>query len=307
MPDIITTTFNKYYKPTNDYWTPVTYTGIKISTLSILKITKTLKDELVNTVVDNLHKEHPHIERVLFKYIVLTTFFEDGILVTPLEAIYYCKSAIDLFSINSALSTYAYPQAIKERIRQFIRANSNSAAPLTLFNYLGKGVIYKYFRDIKRLNVPESYNNSVVMAMIYDLGLPLFIEYLSNQCNRQVILDNLKYDFYLYLKGCIPLATELDSEQYLLKKYTISEIDALLNLLHLEVTTNYYEPLIFTRYDKQSSSLCPNSLKFIENADIYSKFVRIESIRRRSLIQDSRYIITEAFKDACRRYKEELT
>jgi hypothetical protein len=303
MTDLITDTFNAYYKNEPDYWTPIKYIGKRINVLSILKISAQLKNNLVSNVTDSLVKDYSSIEPDLFRYIISTTFITDGILLTPLEAIDYCKKASSLFCTDSVLSTYAYPQTIRLRIKNTLQAISPFNKEYSLFNYLSLGTICKYYKDIKNVNIAIELVPKNILDVIYETGNKLFIKYYVSDARRDKILSNLTYDFYLYLKNSVVLSDTPESINLL--DYSKIHLDLLLSRVEVEVIANYYEPLIFTRYQTKDSVLTPNSLKFIENADIFSKITRIESMRRRSILQDSRYIITRAFESACRRIKNE--
>jgi hypothetical protein len=112
--------------------------------------------------------------------------------------------------------------------------------------------------------------------------------------------------FYLYLRSGATLGTSAHSLPTLTVKCCKEEAAISSIFLRKEAAINYYEPLIYTRIEGVNGLLkymqkpsCNHlqdvhNVAFLEHADVYSKLVRVSNIRRRLILQDLRYIISEA-------------
>jgi len=303
------------------YWSSIRYRGYVIDDICLLELSKIVKQEIIDKVRMSLKGEYASLDPVYVNTVIATTAHEGGFLLTPLDAVdrvnYLSTTLLDY----RLLSTHISPVTIKERLRQAVTSESPGS---TLFEHILSNSLYPLLPEStavdcevhERLLAETSATSSKsYIDSIYAIFLPLACEYLIKGYSRTLIYQTIRGMFYLYLRSGSSLgspATSARSFPPLSVKCCKEEAAISSTFFRKEASVNYYEPLIYTRIEGISTLLqhmqklsCSHlqdvhNVAFLEYADVYSKVVRVSNIRRRTILQDLRYLISEAVLSALR-------
>jgi hypothetical protein len=322
--DILNWTFKKLQSnrnsPTSVYWKPLRYTGIHFEELPLLTLAANAKTELVELVLQALPEEYTRLHPDFVRLLIKTTLYKGGFLLTPLEAFEVLQEADSIFADYKVLSTYLSSVSIKERILRALQtlwekynlctSSSIIDTSMNYENYITRNIMeYNFHTNTNSVLVERLQTGNYLHPRIFAVELlqGRFNAYLERNFSRDLISQLLVTDAELFLRGVLALPDNSGNKHKLSYPCTALEANAGLILYTKEVTFAYYEPLLFTRFDKTSKTKEDMNLRYLDEADIYSKLVRISNIRRRSVSQDSRYLIMGALKEAFQRMKNQYT
>lgn len=287
MPNILSKAYKAVFKDSNsdtEYWTHLGYHGYLLDEHLVIQAAKDIKAKLYESVIRALPSEHQTLSTSFLEGVVSTTLFEEGFLATPLEALEQLRLFQDTGLDYRIAVSFISPILIKERVRRYIAQQGNPEK--------GEGFIVD--KVLNLLGVPQfdSFGESseYEIAKCWQSALVLYKQGYS----RKSIFERLRAEYTLHLKGLHHY------KGYYLQHLSDTELVAYKEYLRAQLTANYYEPLIYSRYSSSklqegmASFQDSNNLKFIEYADTYSKLVRLGNIRRRLVLQDMRYVILEA-------------
>lgn len=324
--DILQKGFRRVQAPrqsTHSYWKPVRYSGIYFDELELIAMSSFYKEELLELVLTYLPEDYIKLGTTFISLLIQTTLYKGGFLLTPLEAYSLLEESSATFPDYKVMSTYLSSITIKERIlkalavlwekyqlRQYSSIIDNS---INYENYLSRNILHTRLNEVCPFSLVErlatgNYLHPRILAK--ELAKVKFDEYLEKNYSRDLILEMLSVDIELFLQGNLALPDSKRKKHKLPYPCTSIEARAGISLYNRETSIAYYEPLLFTRFDKEGLKKEDANLHYLDEADSYSKLVRINNLRRRSIFQDSRYIVMsaihEGFKKVYDRYQIRL-
>jgi hypothetical protein len=318
--DILHKTFRRINYPSNSYatyWKQIRYTGIYFETFELLALAKAHKEELIELVLTYLPEEYTKLGKEFTTLLIYTTLYKGAFLLTPLEAYQFLNTHSDKFTDYKLLATYLSSVSIKERILRALtllwekyglaKYSSIIDNSINYENYLARNILHSKLQEVCPFRLSErlehgNYLHPRILAK--ELLRLKFQEYLTLNLSRNLILEMMITDVELFLKGVLPLS-DINGKKHKLQ-YPCTTIEARLgkSLYTREVTMAYYEPLLFTRFTRKELSKEDTCLHFLDEADIYSKLVRISNLRSRPVFQDGRLLVMSAIQEGFKRISE---
>lgn len=322
--DILQKGFRRIHAPrqlAHTYWKPIRYGGIYFDELELMSMSSFYKKELLDLVLTYLPEDYIKLGTDFISLLIQTTLYKGGFLLTPLEAYSLLQDTSAMFPDYKVRSTYLSSITIKERILKALtvlwekykldQCSSILDNSINYENYLARNILHPRLEELCPYSLSErlatgNYLHPRILAT--ELVRIKFEEHLSKNCARDLILDLLTVDIELFLLGNLALLDSKGNKHKLKYPCTIIEARTGISLYNRETSIAYYEPLLFTRHDKEKLNKEDTCLHYLEEADSYSKLVRISNLRRRSVSQDSRYIIMsaihEGFKNVYDKYQK---
>lgn len=326
MLDILQKGFRRVHAPrqsTHNYWKPVRYGGVYFDELEIMSMASFYKEELLDLTLTYLPEDYIKLGTEFISLLIQTTLYKGGFLLTPLEGYSLLQENSTKFPDYRVISTYLSSITIKERILkaltvlwekyQLCKYSSIIDNSLNYENYLSRNILHSKLEEICPFSLVErlatgNYLHPRILAK--ELANVKFDEYLNKDYARDLILEMLSVDIELFLLGNLALPDSKGNKHRLSHPCTTIEARAGIALYNRETSIAYYEPLLFTRFDKEKLKKEDTNLHYLEEADSYSKLVRISNLRRRSIFQDNRYIVMsaihEGFKKVYDKYQRYL-
>lgn len=329
MPTILNDVYSKVHSHSKqayqNYWANIRYTGNLLDELCIIESTKRVKNDIIGKVKSSLAGTYALLDPLYVDTVILTTFCDGGLMLTPLEALELLTPLVNSLQDYKLLTTHISPVTIKERLRKVASIESGSNV---LFTYLIDKSLQRLLPEVIQYGSDGSYT---ILDAAYSTSIQSYIDklyriftFIAYQSvvkghNRRLIYGTLRSLYYMYLRGGFPINTPLGSLIPLKAVCPRDEAVSYLPFFKREATINYYEPLIYSRIDDMSELLTYvenngkhpmqdiHNIAFMEYADVYSKVVRTANIRRRLVTQDMRYIISEAVSYALRAIIKEST
>lgn len=328
MPQMLSTVYDKLHGMTKQayqaYWTSVGYSGYLLDELCVLESAKYVKQDILRKVASTLQGEYKTLDSLYVDTVIATTLCGSGFLLTSMEALDRVNHLVHKLMDYKLLATHISPVTIKERIKKITESEQPG---LDIATYLANKTLNNLLRPTYKgihTSVPDRFLlttplNSVAgyIEPLYRLFSGTVYECFTKGFSRNLIFQTVRSQYYLYLKGCAPLSSTDIHIPVLKEECTKEEASTALYYLAREVTANYYEPLMYTRIQginellEKMQSYHPvqltdvHNVTFLEYGDVYSKVVRIGNIRRRLIIQDVRYLISEAVASAFRKIVRE--